>query len=184
MAKPHHDWSGSGMHIHVSLVDKDGKNVPAADIAYTKISPALLTMPDGKQMKLPQSGNVYVGSKNSLLVTGDYGDNSRILPVANGAAVGNPPQMLDRLELGGSEQAHYNEWRNAALGLKAWDSPGSNFLYAAPFTETILLGNVALRVGKGSALEWDAPGMKFSNNDAASKFINKEYRKGWEIKVV
>lgn len=31
MAKPHHDWSGSGMHIHVSLVDKDGRNVFAGD---------------------------------------------------------------------------------------------------------------------------------------------------------
>jgi glutamine synthetase len=31
MAKPHHDWSGSGMHIHVSLLDKDGKNAFAGD---------------------------------------------------------------------------------------------------------------------------------------------------------
>ncbi|MGQ0673468.1 MAG: glutamine synthetase family protein [Hyphomicrobium sp.] len=27
MAKPHHDWSGSGMHIHVSLVDEAGGNL-------------------------------------------------------------------------------------------------------------------------------------------------------------
>lgn len=26
MAKPHHEWCGSGMHIHMSLVDKAGKN--------------------------------------------------------------------------------------------------------------------------------------------------------------
>lgn len=31
MAKPHHDWSGSGMHIHVSLVDDQGKNIFAGD---------------------------------------------------------------------------------------------------------------------------------------------------------
>lgn len=31
MPKPHHDWSGSGMHIHVSLVDDDGNNVFAGD---------------------------------------------------------------------------------------------------------------------------------------------------------
>lgn len=31
MAKPHHDWSGSGMHIHVSLLDDAGKNVFAGD---------------------------------------------------------------------------------------------------------------------------------------------------------
>jgi glutamine synthetase len=27
MAKPHHDWAGSGMHIHMSLLDKAGANV-------------------------------------------------------------------------------------------------------------------------------------------------------------
>lgn len=31
MAKPHHDWSGSGMHIHVSLLDEAGNNVFAGD---------------------------------------------------------------------------------------------------------------------------------------------------------
>ncbi len=31
MAKPHHDWSGSGMHIHVSLVDDKGTNLFAGD---------------------------------------------------------------------------------------------------------------------------------------------------------
>ena len=31
MAKPHHDWSGSGMHVHVSLLDEAGRNVFAGD---------------------------------------------------------------------------------------------------------------------------------------------------------
>ncbi|MEQ1651404.1 MAG: glutamine synthetase family protein [Hyphomicrobium sp.] len=31
MAKPHHEWSGSGMHIHCSLIDKAGKNLFAGD---------------------------------------------------------------------------------------------------------------------------------------------------------
>ncbi len=31
MAKPHHDWSGSGMHVHVSLVDGKGHNVFAGE---------------------------------------------------------------------------------------------------------------------------------------------------------
>jgi glutamine synthetase len=31
MAKPHHDWTGSGMHVHVSLVDQNGKNLFAGE---------------------------------------------------------------------------------------------------------------------------------------------------------
>jgi glutamine synthetase len=31
MAKPHHDWPGSGMHLHVSLIDKAGKNLFAGE---------------------------------------------------------------------------------------------------------------------------------------------------------
>jgi glutamine synthetase len=31
MAKPHHDWAGSGMHIHLSLLDKAGQNLFAGD---------------------------------------------------------------------------------------------------------------------------------------------------------
>jgi glutamine synthetase len=31
MAKPHHDWAGSGMHIHLSLLDKSGQSLFAGD---------------------------------------------------------------------------------------------------------------------------------------------------------
>src|SRR6185295_2098025 len=31
MAKPHHDWAGTGMHIHMSLLDRAGQNLFAGD---------------------------------------------------------------------------------------------------------------------------------------------------------
>jgi glutamine synthetase len=31
MAKPHHDWAGSGMHVHLSLLDRSGQNLFAGD---------------------------------------------------------------------------------------------------------------------------------------------------------
>jgi glutamine synthetase len=31
MAKPHHDWAGSGMHVHLSLLDQSGQNLFAGD---------------------------------------------------------------------------------------------------------------------------------------------------------
>ena len=45
-------------------------------------------------------------------------------------------------------------------------------------TETILLGNVAMRVGK--PLEWDGPKMKVTNS--GSRPVHQdEYRKGWTL---
>ncbi|HUU24651.1 MAG TPA: glutamine synthetase family protein, partial [Methyloceanibacter sp.] len=31
MAKPHHDWAGSGMHVHLCLLDRSGDNLFAGD---------------------------------------------------------------------------------------------------------------------------------------------------------
>ena len=33
----------------------------------------------------------------------------------------------------------------------------------------------------GTQLEWDGPGLKFTNNAKATEFVTKEYRKGFSI---
>lgn len=164
-------------------LNRDGKDIDASDVLTTKVPAELLTLPDGQKMSLRGSGNLYVGSKCGLMVNGDYGDRSRIVPVSKAKEIGTPPKMLERLG-GGGEQEHYGDWRIACVGEKPWDHPGSNFTYAAPFTETILLGNVALMVGIGKKLEWDAKNMRFTNNEEANKYTSKKYREGWDIKLV
>jgi hypothetical protein len=47
-------------------------------------------------------------------------------------------------------------------------------------TETLLLGNVAVR-SAGQRLNWDRANMKVLNSDAAQKFVAPERRKGWEL---
>ena len=60
--------------------------------------------------------------------------------------------------------------------------PGSNFDYAAPLTEMVLLGALAQRSGK--TIEWDAENMKVTNFEPANQFVKREYRKGWgELKL-
>jgi predicted dehydrogenase len=164
-------------------LNRDGKDIAASDVLVTKVPAELLLLPDGQKMTLKGSGNLYVGSKAGLMVNGDYGERSRIVPVSKAKEIGTPPQMLERVGKGG-EQDHYNDWRVACVGEKPWNHPGSNFTYAAPFTETILLGNVALHVGLGKKLEWDAASMSFKNSPEANKYTNKEYRAGWGIKLV
>ena len=55
----------------------------------------------------------------------------------------------------------------------------SNFDIAGMLTEAILLGNVAIRAGK--KIEFDAAKLKVTNDEAANRFIKREYRKGWEL---
>jgi hypothetical protein len=152
---------------------KDGNEVPALERVRR---PEKLAA----DRKMPESGNVYFGSKNDLLVQGDYGDSPRVVTGPGEASIGKAPQLLPRNPAGGGDYGQYAEWRLACVGEKDWKHPGSNFTYAAPFTEAILLGNIALRVGKlGEKLEYDAEAMKFTNNDQANRYLNKTYRKGW-----
>lgn len=61
MAKPHHDWSGSGMHIHISLVDDKGKNLFAGD----PISPLFRTALGGLRETMADFMAIWAQSANS-----------------------------------------------------------------------------------------------------------------------
>ena len=52
--------------------------------------------------------------------------------------------------------------------------------FAAPMTESILLGNVAMQHSP-DWLEWDAANLGFTNNDKANASFQRTYRSGWEI---
>ncbi len=54
-----------------------------------------------------------------------------------------------------------------------------NFDYSGPFSETVLLGNLAVKLGK--KIHWDGPNMKATNAPEADALIRRTYRKGWEI---
>ncbi len=73
----------------------------------------------------------------------------------------------------------------------------SPFEYAGPFTESILIGNLAIRswnlpnskkvkdedadyLGRIKLL-WDAKNMRITNFDEANQFVKREYREGWKI---
>ena len=56
----------------------------------------------------------------------------------------------------------------------------SNFVdYAGKLTETVLLGNVAIRVGK--RVVWDAEKLRAVDLAQADQYIRREYRKGWTL---
>jgi hypothetical protein len=55
----------------------------------------------------------------------------------------------------------------------------SHFGHAGPFTETVLLGNLALRVGK--PIDWDSMRMIARGCPDADPLIRREYRPGFSI---
>lgn len=124
---------------------------------------------------LPETGYLIYGSKATLVVAGDLGDDPRIVPVARSRELGKPPQMLER------SPGHIEEWLAACKGEKPLDFPKSNFAYAGPLTETILLGNIATRVQR--RIEWDSAKLMITNLPAANQFISKEYRDGWKFTI-
>jgi len=69
------------------------------------------------------------------------------------------------------------EWLAAIKG--EGHAPLMRFELSGPFSETVLLGNLAVRTGK--KIQWDAAKLKAINAPEADQFIRREYRKGWEV---
>lgn len=119
---------------------------------------------------IPNEGMMFVGDKGKI-IGGFRGEKPEIIPSSKrDAYTGNkelPPRDPGRRS---------DTWAKAIKENK--DSNGS-FLYAGPVTEAINLGAVALRAKK--EVKYDTSSMKITNDDAANKYLTREYRKGWEI---
>jgi hypothetical protein len=56
-------------------------------------------------------------------------------------------------------------------------APGANFEFAGMVTETLHIGNVAVRAEK--ELEWDAAAQRIANAADANALLRSSYREGW-----
>ncbi len=120
--------------------------------------------------KITDSGSMLVGSKGILYSPNDYGGDRTLLPKKDFEGYVAPAKSIP------DSPGHHAEWIRAAKGgPKAY----SNFDYAGPLTEFILLGNVAIKAGK--KIEWDAENLKVRNCPEADPWIKRERRKGWEL---
>ncbi len=132
-----------------------------------KVDPALL---HGE--KQADSGSLIIGDKGSLYSPNDYGAQYVLLPKENFKDFKKPEPSLPR------SPGHFKEFAIACRG----GAPAmSNFGYAGRLTETILLGNLALRAGSGNKVDWDAANLKATNHPELDPFIKREYRQGWTI---
>lgn len=129
-------------------------------------------------------GVIITGTKGKIMCE-CYGANPTLLPTSKTKEI-NVPQTLARVPEG-----HYVQWVNACIAGFGNAETSSTFDYAGPLTETILMGNLALRsyIIKDSSgkypgrkkLLWDAQNMKITNFDLANQYVKREYREGWKL---
>lgn len=129
------------------------------------------------------AGSVLVGTKGLLFSPDDYGARYYLLPEKDFDGYKPPEQTLPRIpfKAGGDQR---QKWEFVST-IKGDHKSGtmSNFGYAGRLTETILVGNLALRSNVGDRIEWDAVNLRSTNVESVNKFVDREYREGWEIKV-
>lgn len=127
-------------------------------------------MPDGidqQRWHRLSGGVLFVGDKGAMC--GSNGQRPNLLgELAKDLAA--PPRKIPK------SPGHYVEWLDA---IKGGPAAMSNFDYASKLTEIVLLGNVAIRCGQ--KIEWDSEQMKVTNVPEANRYLQREYRKGWEL---
>lgn len=124
--------------------------------------------PDG--LNLEDNNILYVGDRGMIL-------GNRIIPESLRRSYAPPEPTIP------SSPGHYQEWINACKGGPA---AGSNFDWAGPLTEVVLMGNIALRMDMKEKMDrykliWDAKTKQFSNIPEANQYLHKSYREGWAL---
>jgi hypothetical protein len=129
-------------------------------------------VPDDEKLGDGDNGSFLVGAEG-VLTTGTYGTNTRLAPETRMADYTMPPETLVRVD-----GSHYRNWIEACKGIQ---NASSSFDYSGPFTELVLVGNIALRTG--SKVEYDYENGTIKDNPAASALLTKEYQNGWRLPV-
>lgn len=144
------------------------------------------------------------GSYNGVLIIGENGiistninDSSPLTPklYLNDGTTDFGPETEENEE---PEYGHQRKWVDACkAGFNSTEHLAltSSFDYAGPMTETVLMGNLAIRSymlrkenseGKmeffaRKKLLWDGENMKITNLEEANQFVGRTYRQGWEM---
>jgi predicted dehydrogenase len=122
--------------------------------------------------KLGEDGTLIVGSKATVLCD-TYYDSIRIIPEAKMKEIAPslPPKKYPHV-VGG----HFAEWIRACKG---GTPAGSNFEYSSRLTESVIIGNIAIRTKR--RIEWDSAALRVTNLESANEFVTKHYRAGFGV---
>ncbi len=135
--------------------------------------PLLPFIEDGRLMGDADGGVLMVGTKG-MIMCGCYGDNPRLLPETLMKEYKRPEKTIPR------SPGIAEEW---VAAIKAGKKSTTDIpTYSGPLTETMLLGNIAMRFRDSKTiLKWDPVKMEFPNLPEANAFLTKQYRLGWSL---
>lgn len=137
-------------------------------------------------------GCIFEGTKGKIMC-GVYGRKPTLLPSKRMKTEKLPEPSLRRVEDG-----HQMSWVNA---IRKGTPVTSSFDFAGKLTETVLMGNLAIRSHEHRVLKagkkpgywnpynypgrkkllWDGQNMNITNFDYANSFVKREYREGWSL---
>ena len=152
---------------------------------------------DGEAMGDSGGGVIFEGSRGKIMC-GVYGRNPTLLPTKAMKFFKQPEKTIPRIE--GDAAGHQLDWVKSC---KEGTPTASSFDYAGPFTETVLMGNLAIRsfnykklkpgkkVGDWDPYEfpgrkkllWDGENMRITNFEEGNQFVKRNYRAGWSLKL-
>jgi len=140
---------------------------------------------------------------NGKMICGNYGKKYKLLSEDKFKYMPKPPQSVRRIPV-----SHEMDWVRACKESPANRiMPASNFEYACPLNEMVVMGNLAVRLQSlNRKLKWDDENMRISNisdddkiripngiagadpklvvlnaRQASEEYIKNTYREGWKI---
>lgn len=182
--------------IHIQFPEREG--MPPVEVVWydggIKPKRPKELLPN-EEMGEWDGGIIFEGTKGKIMA-GLFGRNPTLLPTALMKEV-DLPQPDQPFVKDGSD-GHQQQWVKACKeGYGAYTS--SPFSEAGPLTETVIMGNLAVRSynyqkneKKGNSpdnfpgrkqLLWDGENMKITNFEPANQFVRREYRGDWDFKL-
>lgn len=145
------------------------------------------------------NGVFMIGDKG-LMMCGMYGNNPKIFTKSGEryeVAKDDPKIVAAQALPEYGHQIFWTEACKAGFNSKLHKELTSSFDFSGPLTESVLMGNLAIRsyqqgVKNSSGkmdfpgrkkLLWDGPNMKITNYDEANQYVKRQYREGWSLGV-
>ena len=180
--------SSVSLHFDATEKNKSPIQMTWSDGGIKPFHPDLLPA----DVSIEDNGVIMIGEKG-VITCDSYGNDPKLY------LKGEPVIKGERVKVSEPEFGHQRQWVDACkagFNSEEHKSLTSSFDYSGPLTETVLMGNIAIRsynleekkegsrrssyVGRKKLL-WDGDNMKIKNLEAANQFVTRDYREGWEL---